>query len=539
MSLFSACQRLAVAVIAAGVAIAGTATAIAATSAASKVAVTIAGIDPAGSPVRVAANATSLWGLGKADVGYGINANSRGVYHVKPGTYLVGGYVPDSDGTDSPQTGYALVVQTAVIRAGGTVTLDAVGSKPLSVSLTGVTAQPDGQTASVCVRGGSGKRAWALAFLDSYTAPGEVSYVKPNAGKDLEFVYQGTYLGQSGTSYYLAGSATGLPATPSYSFAPAGLARLAVSSRAGTFAGSSAQLYLAWRYGSANCTTETAFPSPTLQVPWQQTQYVSPGTWTAGVTTDSASFGHVITVSGGRSYAAVYGTAAAGPYTGAPTYGSGQVCTSPDQLYGEPGRDGWQQDVTGTMVLSRPGRRTMRTTFGHPCFRVGHRSGWYTLRETGEHAKPAATETPARLSTKIALTWHFRVPALAVPAYDSTRQLPSDFATFRPAGLDSQNQAVPGSSTTITLHVIKNGGYAVLPPPDYRLASVRAEYSVDGKSWHTAPLASSHGSWTLTVPDPLNGFVSLRAIVTDVKGDRTTETIYRAYAVGNGQPVAG
>jgi hypothetical protein len=33
------------------------------------------------------------------------------------------------------------------------------------------------------------------------------------------------------------------------------------------------------------------------------------------------------------------------------------------------------------------------------------------------------------------------------------------------------------------------------------------------------------------VHDPATGFVSLRSVVTDVHGDRTEQTVYRAYAV--------
>lgn len=44
--------------------------------------------------------------------------------------------------------------------------------------------------------------------------------------------------------------------------------------------------------------------------------------------------------------------------------------------------------------------------------------------------------------------------------------------------------------------------------------------------------ATKHGGyWLATVRNPASGYVSLRSIVTDVRGDSTTETIYRAYAV--------
>ena len=43
-----------------------------------------------------------------------------------------------------------------------------------------------------------------------------------------------------------------------------------------------------------------------------------------------------------------------------------------------------------------------------------------------------------------------------------------------------------------------------------------------------------HGtSWHATVRDPASGFVSLRSTVTDSAGDRSTETIYRAYSIAS------
>jgi hypothetical protein len=37
--------------------------------------------------------------------------------------------------------------------------------------------------------------------------------------------------------------------------------------------------------------------------------------------------------------------------------------------------------------------------------------------------------------------------------------------------------------------------------------------------------------WLATVPDPASGYVSLRSVVTDVHGDSSVQTIYRAFAV--------
>jgi hypothetical protein len=35
------------------------------------------------------------------------------------------------------------------------------------------------------------------------------------------------------------------------------------------------------------------------------------------------------------------------------------------------------------------------------------------------------------------------------------------------------------------------------------------------------------------VHDPASGYVTLRSVVADSRGDRTTQTIYRAYAIAS------
>jgi hypothetical protein len=61
---------------------------------------------------------------------------------------------------------------------------------------------------------------------------------------------------------------------------------------------------------------------------------------------------------------------------------------------------------------------------------------------------------------------------------------------------------------------------------------VRLEASNDGgKTWHLVPVVAHRTFWLAQVPDPASGYVALRSIVTDIKGDSTVETIYRAYGI--------
>jgi hypothetical protein len=52
-----------------------------------------------------------------------------------------------------------------------------------------------------------------------------------------------------------------------------------------------------------------------------------------------------------------------------------------------------------------------------------------------------------------------------------------------------------------------------------------------GQTWHRLTISRSGRSWLAVVHDPASGYVALRSIATDVKGDSTTETIDRAYAI--------
>jgi hypothetical protein len=533
-------RRLAAAVVAIALTAAGIAAltlAAAASAAATRsrdVTVTIKGIGRFGQAVTIPDNQTGLWRLSGSDNGPTF-ANIHGVYHVPAGEYLVGGYVPVRS---DPASGNTLVVQRVDIRSSSVITLDSRGGKPVSVALTGVTAVQQSMSAGVCVGGGSGSRAWSLDFLQSYQAPGGSNYVKPLAAKDLSFIYQSSFIGQDGAVYDLAGiHRGGLPANAAFSQSAASLARITIGARAGTVPGDSSQGFLAWQVSAGgDCATQWFMPSPAV-LPWRASQQVTPGQWNVDELSVNLnppySFADTVHALSGREYTTTFNNAVAGPTTGVPVLASGVLCSEPDVIYGDPAATGWQQDGTGTVTLLRSGRVVGRRGLGRPCFRLGHRTGWYTMQETAVHAKPVTGIQPATLSTKITLSWRFRVPFLTEPYYDLERQMPAVLATFAPAGLSAQNQALGGGTTTIVLRVIRNGGYGATVIPRYRLRAVRVQFSLnDGATWQSVPVTARHGYWVLKVADPPSGFVSLRSTVTDVNGNSSTETIYRSYAIG-------
>lgn len=72
-----------------------------------------------------------------------------------------------------------------------------------------------------------------------------------------------------------------------------------------------------------------------------------------------------------------------------------------------------------------------------------------------------------------------------------------------------------------------------MPTPVYRLTAVQVQASYNnGRSWQNVTVQHSGSSLLALIANPVgHGFVSLRSIVTDSHGDKTVETIARAYMV--------
>jgi hypothetical protein len=151
------------------------------------------------------------------------------------------------------------------------------------------------------------------------------------------------------------------------------------------------------------------------------------------------------------------------------------------------------------------------------------KSGWYGLKVTG-------TQATGLLSPKVTLSWNFYVKIGPKQLWGHT--LPVVLTEFRPGGLDLANAAKPGAVTPLTVKIVK-AAYPSSPTPRNILKTVRIEASFDGgQTWHSLALSQRGKYWTAKVHDPASGFVSLRSIVINTKGDRSVQTMYNAYAVG-------
>jgi len=129
----------------------------------------------------------------------------------------------------------------------------------------------------------------------------------------------------------------------------------------------------------------------------------------------------------------------------------------------------------------------------------------------------------------VSLAWRFHVSP-AAPAGNWV-SFPLTETVYQPEGLNLQNQAAAGGHTVLRI-TVDRAGRALNPARRYRLRTVRVQMSVDGgASWRTLTLTRQGRYWLATVPDPASGYVSLRSVVTDVHGDSSVQTIYRAFAV--------
>jgi hypothetical protein len=182
----------------------------------------------------------------------------------------------------------------------------------------------------------------------------------------------------------------------------------------------------------------------------------------------------------------------------------------------------------GVLKLSARGRVVKVDTFtkdkAYFATRL-RRTGWYNLTVNVERAAPPPGFTGPALSLSEVLAWRFKVTSTDLGTVGA--QAPVAVATFVAAGLNADNEAAPSAHTGLRMRVWagRHGGA-------FRLRTVRLSASFNGgKRWRFVSLVRHGSYWLAEIADPATGFVSLRAEVTDAQGDRTVETVYRAYAV--------
>jgi hypothetical protein len=445
------------------------------------------------------------------------------------GAYLVGTSVLTGS------TSVTLVVRHVTITKSETITMNAEHANLVRVGLTGVTATPGSQTISACMSNGGTMEYSA----EAYGGNGVKVYAVPFQSPHVSFSYLASWGDVSGVTYDLTGSERGgIPARLSFSQAGSELAKLTVAVRAGVNPATSVGYELIPGDWSASNCSSGAVDVQTTE-PFRTTQYVSPGSWTTLV---DASSGNAIGLNylvrhlaARHQYTQIYGAAVAGPGGHFPTITGNVFRYGAQDLAQLPGPRGADQCCVQSQLTLEVGNHLVanvaRTEWrDHTRFRKTlTTAGWYTFKVNATRFNPLGTEPANLLSNRLTLSWRFHVTP--VPSAGPHRQPPITVTSYRPRGLSADNQAAPGATTTIAFH-IRRAGERTSPAPRYAFKSVRVLASFDdGKTWQALKI-SRHGIYGLTsVHDPLTGYVALRSIVTDVHGDRTVQTIYRAYSI--------
>ncbi|QMU79504.1 hypothetical protein GXW83_31185 [Streptacidiphilus sp. PB12-B1b] len=458
---------------------------------------------------------------------------ATGKAHALPkGTYAVladiqttgaGGAVSDTIGS-----------QIVTVSGAKSVTLDARQGRAVHVSLDSNPAPADQWTidSRVCADG------MPVGDVEVSNNQGSL-YVVPNASKDLQFAYLADLQGSTG--YMLSGMTTGIPSNPGGAFRKAALALVHVQARSGDEEAAQTDVEFQPEGPTDNCQTDLAGPGDEQDGPFNQTVYVSPGRWEprsdvfGGPGDLGGEFAAQASFAGGHTYWETFGQATWGPVSTVPTVWERAIDMSPDGLIEDPtpgtmtfGSSVWStfELTQGSKVLKKQNLNSYgnQTDFNEPI----RYAGWYNL-SVDAHRYGAGFALPSgTLSNEVTLGLHF----YASPSV--TQAAPVYLTHFLPGGLNAYNAATPKGSMPITLDLDRGPtGNPDAPLPNDPVKSVLSWYSTDGgKSWHALAVKRSGSAYTVAVPDPASGAVSLRSEVVDTKGDTSTETVYRAYTIG-------
>jgi len=457
---------------------------------------------------------------------------------VARGTYLIAAEVPAYSG--ATLTSQTLVFEKKTIDRSEAIRLDGHDGRLLRVSLAGARAATSVLSADVCMSdtpGGQGMLAGGAS-----AGPGVAVYAVPVTSRYITFGYSDIRTSAAGATYYLIGSKRGeIPRRLGYTQRASGLAKLTMELRSGAYGSSEFN----WSINSGNdqsfCGAGQDADTNSVQS-W--VSYLTPGTWTTSVTAFSegtdgsiyqnAYFFHQATYRRGRRYANVFGGAVAGPGAAFPATSAqypsryAQLSYGPD-LFDDPVMTGGQSCCSRSVVKLWLGRHLIKSERTGDFSTPIRRSGWYTLDASGTRWFDGST--PANLLSRH-VTVSFRFHASPTPAGNGGYQnLPLTDARYQALGLSSANEAVADGSTRLHVTITRPGDDGVASPV-YRLKEVELYVSVNGgANWQRLRLVRAGSHWQAIIHDPASGYVAIRSVVTDEHGDKTEQTVYRAYAV--------
>jgi hypothetical protein len=485
--------------------------------AAASVRVSVAGIDRAGKSVRVTAY---------ADAGQGppvrLSARPRSIH---AGQYWIGATVTTPAGG---QTSYSqtLVVRHVTLTRSQAVVLDARPGKLVQVSLGVPGAANDGNGVQACLSGGQ-------AGLWKESGAAGTLYVVPVASRHMMFGYSSTWQTGSATYYLAQQAGGGIPRQPVYQIASRGLAKENLVLRSGTTTSGYQDWFLQRQFRSKCDIGELSLP--TAATPSRSTAYLSPGSWQFEVFANGSSWRGTRELAAGHSYTNTFGAAVFGPGTYYPTLDFGQLGYFPEEPFGDPLQPAGDECCDRSSIsLSLNGRtlkhQTMTEYKATRSFSYRLQSpGWYTMHVEASRYVPGKRLPARMLSPSETTTWRFYVSAQYATLHSV--MMPVTATRYLPQGLDLENRATAGPATRINVSVLRASepGWT---SHSYPLKSLSVQASFDGGAhWQDVRLVRQGGHWVASVPAPAAGYVALRSTLTDVRGDSTVQTIYRAYQI--------
>jgi hypothetical protein len=464
---------------------------------------------------------------------YTLDGNSL---RVPTGTYLVAAAVATGSVSDT------LVVRQVRISGSQTIRMSAAGGKLVRLTLTGVSGSPATDQVNACL----GTQTGAETPVAAGGGSGVQLYAVPFRSRDVGFSYLASWTGAQAGYAITGSSADGIPSRLGFTQHVGDLARLTLNIRSGVNPGT-ANL---WEIGPGNYYQALCSPGQVdgqMTTPFSITQHVTAGEWTSetdteyqttsGVT-DFTGFNYLVRKLAARhGYTQTFGAAVAGPGAVQPAIDGNLFRFNASDLFDVPGMLGDDQCCArSTVTLGRDSHVQwtghLNEWRGNTYFqRTVTQAGWYNFDVSASRWNPHGTEPADLLSPRATIDWHFYVRP--VPPAGNQVDFPVTITTFTPRGLSMSNQATPGATTTVGFRIVRNGDSGN-PSPHYALRTVRVLASFnDGITWHQLSVSDKGGSWTAVVHDPASGYVTLRSVVADSRGDRTTQTIYRAYAIAS------
>jgi hypothetical protein len=466
-------------------------------------------------------------------------------YSVKSGKRISlpsGRYIAMTDIYESAKEGLGTdTIGAQVVKVSGSTsaTIDARKGKAVKVSLDtpADVTEPPRISAQVCA--GTVSNMPSAFGAGGWNNQGAL-YAIPNSSKLLQFGYLAQWSGND--TYVAVKNTTGIPAAPGGSFKRSNLATMRFSVRSATQMATQNDTALQAMPKVDDCTTDLMAEVHGDNAPYTATAHVTPGTWQPrdDIFADNGDhigggFPKVRTLKAGQTFTQFFGRAVWGPVHFLPTISQKSVTFVPEGLIGDPDVGVWGTDPTKETVVLSKGSTTVKkrtlTDWGgsDDTFSAGiHSAGRYRLTVDARRYRPGITFPAGMLSSRVTLDWSFKAdPAKSVVA-------PVFLTRFLPVGLNTHNQAAPNSTTTVDVSASRGSQNPDVKLTKVTVKSVRVWSSADGgKTWKPLIVKHSTGStWQASVHNPASGAVALRSEVTDTAGNRSLETVYRAYAIG-------